>query len=40
MKNLLSALLLLSILFTVGCDDDDAIATEDATATEDTTGTI
>ena len=28
MKNLLSALLLFSILFTVGCDDDDA--TEDA----------
>ena len=30
MKNLLSALLLFSILFTVGCDDDDATATEDA----------
>ena len=29
MKNLLSALLLFSILFTVGCDDD-ATATEDA----------
>ena len=42
MKNLLSALLLFSILFTVGCDDD-ATATEDASlvgAWELTSGTI
>ena len=43
MKNLLSALLLFSILFTVGCDDDDATATEDASLVgtwELTSGTI
>ena len=42
MKNLLSALLLFSILFTVGCDDD-AAATEDASLVgtwELTSGTI
>ena len=41
MKNLLSALLLFSILFTVGCDDDDA--TEDASLVgvwELTSGTV
>tara|TARA_B100001245_G_C22613384_1_gene303016 strand:+ start:69 stop:506 length:438 start_codon:yes stop_codon:yes gene_type:complete len=41
MKNLLSALLLFSILFTVGCDDDDA--TEDASLVgvwEFTSGTV
>ena len=42
MKNLLSALLLFSILFTVGCDDD-ATATEDASLVgtwELTSGTV
>ena len=43
MKNLLSAILFLSILFTVGCDDDDATATEDASLVgtwELTSGTV
>ena len=43
MKNFLTAIFLFSILFTIGCDDDDATAAEDASLVgtwELTSGTV